>query len=106
MGGDMGGGMGGMGGGSFDMGSFDFSSFFDSSSGTTSSADSDAFTYDGVTYQLTDESDTMQIPVGTDVTTRLGTVTTFSRLAAGDCVALVMQEVDGEDVIMSVYIIG
>lgn len=104
MGSDMGGNM--RGGGSFDMDSFDFSSFLDSSSGTASSTDSDTFTYDGVTYQLTDESDTMQIPVGTDVTTRLGTVTTFSRLAAGDCVALVMQEVDGEDVIMSVYIIG
>ncbi len=110
MGGDMGGGMQGGGGsfdmGSFDMDSFDFSGFGDSSSMTVTSSATDTFTYDDVTYQLTEESNTMLIPVGTDVTTRLGTVTTFSRLAAGDCVALVMQEVDGEDVIMAVYIIG
>ena len=44
---------------------------------------------------------TTYIPVGTEVTTKLGTVTTFSRLAAGDYVALVM-----EQIIMAVYIIG
>ncbi|MCD7738566.1 MAG: hypothetical protein LUH58_05950 [Lachnospiraceae bacterium] len=106
-GGDMGGGdRGGFGGGgSFDFDSFDFSSFGDSSSAVTSSA-SDTFTYDGVTYRLTEESATMQIPVGTDVTTRLGSVTTFASLSAGDCVALVVQEVEEEQVIMAVYIIG
>ena len=43
------------------------------------------------------------IPVGTPVTTKLGTVTTFSRLAAGDNVALVTADVDGE--IEAVYIV-
>ncbi len=106
-GGNMGGGDrgGSGGGGSFDFDSFDFSGFGDSSSAVTSSAN-DTFTYDGVTYRLTEESATMQIPVGTDVTTRLGSVTTFASLSAGDCVALVVQEVDGEQVIMAVYIIG
>lgn len=75
------------------------------STGTAGSS-ATAFTYNNVTYQLTKETVTTQIPVGTDVTTRLGTVTTFSRLAAGDLVALVVQEVDGQQVIMSVYIIG
>ncbi|MED9904487.1 MAG: hypothetical protein UFG06_09920 [Lachnospiraceae bacterium] len=46
---------------------------------------------------------TSLIPVGTPVTTRLGTVTTFSRLAAGDNVALVTDEENGE--IEAVYII-
>ena len=59
-----------------------------------------------MTYQLTGESVTTQIPVGTDVTTRLGTVTTFSRLAAGDRIALVVEEEGGQQVIMAVYIIG
>lgn len=64
------------------------------------------FTYDGVTYQLTDETITAQIPVGTDVTTKLGTVTTFSRLASGDCVALVTEKAGEERIIVAVYIIG
>ena len=68
------------------------------STGTAGSS-ATAFTYHNVTYQLTKETVTTQIPVGTDVTTRLGTVTTFSRLAAGDLVALVVQEVDGQQVI-------
>ncbi len=95
-----------MGGASSDFSSFDFGSFGGAASGTVTSSATDTFTYNSVTYQLTDETNTTLIPVGTDVTTRLGTVTTFARLSAGDCVALVMQEVDGEDVIMAVYIIG
>ena len=46
------------------------------------------------------------IPVGTNVTTKLGTVTTFSRLAADDYVALVIEKDGDEDVIAAVYIIG
>ncbi len=63
------------------------------------------FLYHGVTYELTEESVTMLIPVGTDVITKLGTVTTFSRLAAGDKVALVVEEQKGEQTIAAVYII-
>ena len=74
--------------------------------GSTTSSSNDTFTYNNTTYQLTEETYTTQIPVGTDVTTRLGTVTTFSRLAAGDRVALVVEEKDGQQIIMAVYIIG
>ena len=71
------------------------------------SADStDNFTYNNVTYELTDETVTTMIPVGTDVTTKLGTVTTFSRLAAGDRIALVVEEQDSGQIIVAVYIIG
>ena len=52
------------------------------------------------------EQITAYIPVGTEVITKLGTTTTFSRLAAGDYVALVMEEEDGEQIIMAVYIVG
>jgi len=73
---------------------------------TNQSADSDTFTYNEITYKLTEESATAIIPVGTDVTTRLGTVTTFSRLKAGDYIALVIEEVGGAQVITAVYIVG
>lgn len=67
---------------------------------------SGAFTYNSTVYQLTEETEQNMIPVGTPVTTRLGTVTTFSRLAAGDYVALVMEEDGGGGVITAVYIVG
>ncbi len=54
----------------------------------------------------TSEAVTALIPVGTVVTTRLGTQTTFSRLAAGNNIALVVQQEDGEEIIMAVYITG
>ena len=76
------------------------------SMGSTGSSADTGFTYNNVTYQLTQESVTTQIPVGTEVTTRLGTVTTFSRLAAGDRIALVVEEEAGTQIIMAVYIIG
>lgn len=69
-------------------------------------SEKETFTYNNVTYEVTEESVTTFIPVGCDVTTKLGTVTTFSRLAAGDKVALVMEEVKGEQIIVAVYIIG
>ena len=47
------------------------------------------------------ESRTMQIPVGTEVITMLGAVTTFSRLDADDTVAIVLE---GNDIIR-IYII-
>ena len=53
-----------------------------------------------------EETVTVQIPVGAKVTTRLGTETTFSRLAAEDCIALVMEKDGSEEVIVAVYIVG
>lgn len=53
-----------------------------------------------VGYQETKEAGQLQIPVGTEVITKLGTSTTFSRLANGDVVKLLMQQTqDGEEVI-------
>lgn len=52
------------------------------------------------------ETVTAYIPVGTPVTTRLGTVTTFSRLAAGDYVALVVDKKQDGDTIAAVYIVN
>lgn len=51
------------------------------------------------------ETITVQIPVGTKVTTRLGTETTFSRLAAGDNIKMLVQEEDGEQVILEIWIV-
>ena len=70
------------------------------------SADTGRITYDGVTYRISNETVTTYIPVGTTVTTKLGTKTTFSRLGAEDYVALVLEKDGGEEVIMAVYIIG
>lgn len=44
-----------------------------------------------------------QIPVGTKVTTRLGTVTTFSRLSKGNSVAVLLEK--GTDVVKEVWIV-
>jgi len=64
------------------------------------------FTYNDVAYEVTNERVTALIPVGTDVITKLGNVTTFSRLAAGDKVALIVEEEKDKQVIVAVYIIG
>ena len=48
---------------------------------------------------------TIQIPVGTKVTTRLGTETTFSRLAAGDNIKMLVQENDGQQEILEIWIV-
>lgn len=56
-------------------------------------------------YVLTDQIITTYIPVATLVTTKLGTVTTFSRLAVGDIIEMVIETIDGKDVIMSVLIV-
>ena len=47
----------------------------------------------------------MQIPVGTKVMTRLGTETTFSRLAAGDNIKMLVQENDGQQEILEIWIV-
>ena len=64
------------------------------------------FTYDDITYQVGNDVITTYIPVGTDVITKLGTTTTFSRLAVGDYIAIVSQVLDGEEVMMLIYIVG
>jgi hypothetical protein len=43
-----------------------------------------------------------EIPVGTDVITRLGTVTTFSKLSEGNNVAILLEK--GTDIVKSVWI--
>ncbi len=47
---------------------------------------------------------TWQIPVGTEVVTKLGSVTTFSRLAAGDVICCLTERTDGGDVILKIWI--
>lgn len=54
-------------------------------------------------YTETGESASYQIPVGTDVITQLGVTTTFSRLAAGDVIALLLEE--GTDNILKIWIV-
>ena len=57
-------------------------------------------------YTITGAEQTMLIPVGTSVTTTMGTVTTFSRLAAGDMVKLLLETNDaGDQVIVGVWMI-
>ena len=56
-------------------------------------------------YEMTGETATVQIPVGTLVTTKLGTVTTFSRLAAGDNIKMLVQEEEGETIVLEVWIL-
>lgn len=72
--------------------------------GVQEASGSRTFTYDNKIFKLTQEESTELIPVGTSVTTKLGTVTTFSRLTAGDNVAIVRNRTTGE--ITAVYIIG
>lgn len=73
---------------------------------TVAALGGESFTYENITYRLTEETVTAQIPVGTEVTTKLGAVTTFSRLSAGDYVALVVEESGEEEIITAVYIVG
>ena len=77
-----------------------------SGNGGQRNSSSTVLTYDGVSYGLTENTATALIPVGTDVITKLGTKTTFSRISAGDCLALVTEVIGGEEVIMAVYIVG
>ena len=63
-------------------------------------------TEESVTYIVLDEERTMVIPVGTDVVTKLGTVTTFSRLASGDVLKILTEKSGDEDVILKIWIVG
>lgn len=55
--------------------------------------------------QQTQEQRTWLIPVGTDVETKLGTITTFARLAAGDQIKMLMETTgNGMDEIIKIWI--
>ena len=54
-----------------------------------------------MTYERNGETVTTLIPVGTTVTTKLGTTTTFSRLSPGNTIQMVLE--DGE--IVSIQIV-
>ncbi len=84
----------------------DFSGGMPDRGAMTSDNDTSMFMYNETTYRVSEETVTTYIPVGTDVTTKLGTVTTFSRLATEDCIALVTEKVKGATVIVAVYIIA
>ena len=55
------------------------------------------------TYTETGETKSWQIPVGTDVITSLGITTTFSRLTAGDVIAVLTEA--GTDNILKIWIV-
>ena len=58
---------------------------------------------DGRTAEAGGETKTWQIPVGTDVITTLGVSTTFSRLSAGDVIAVLTES--GTDNILKIWIV-
>ena len=79
----------------------------DDSSSSSDSSDSSKESTTVTTYNLTGEKAEYMIPVRTSVTTQLGAVTTFSRLAAGDYVKLLVEKDDkGNDVILQIWIVG
>ncbi len=59
-----------------------------------------------MTYSETDVTGQMQIPVGTEVETKLGTITTFSRLSNGDIIKILLQKDDtGSSELMKIWIV-
>ncbi len=70
--------------------------------GSSGESEDDTVTIGEKTYTPGETQETVLIPVGTSVTTKLGTQTTFSRLSAGNAIAMVLQE--GE--IVRIYIVG
>lgn len=59
-----------------------------------------------MTYTETDQTGQMQIPVGTEVETKLGAITTFSRLSSGDIVKMLLQTDDaGNKALMKLWIV-
>jgi len=100
----------GFGGGNFGgfSGSFDPSNFGGSNDGSRASGTKrdTGLTIGDITYTLGNESKTMYVPVGTIITTKLGTETTFSRLQAGDYIGIVTEKNGDEEVIVSIYIVG
>jgi hypothetical protein len=73
----------------------------------TSAQDKTDYTQAAVmTYSETDVTGQIQIPVGTEVETKLGTVTTFSRLSNGDIIKMLLQKDDtGSNELMKIWIV-
>ena len=73
----------------------------------TSAHDKTDYTQAAVmTYSETDVTGQIQIPVGTEVETKLGTVTTFSRLSNGDIIKMLLQKDDtGSNELMKIWIV-
>ena len=56
--------------------------------------------------EKTQESSQLQIPVGTEVITKLGAATTFSRLSNGDTIKMLMQDLGGrEETVLKIWIV-
>ena len=78
-----------------------------SSNSVNSDSDSSKDSTTVTTYKLTGEKAEYMIPVKTSVTTQLGAVTTFSRLAAGDYVKLLLdKDENGNAIIVQIWIVG
>jgi uncharacterized protein YpmB len=54
----------------------------------------------------TDSQQTWLIPVGTDVVTKLGTTTSFSRLASGDYIRILVQNSAESQDILKIWIVN
>jgi uncharacterized protein YpmB len=54
----------------------------------------------------TDSQQTWLIPVGTDVVTKLGTTTSFSRLASGDYIRMLVQNSTESQDILKIWIVN
>lgn len=54
--------------------------------------------------ETADERKAYQIPVGTEVVTKLGSITTFSRLASGDTIYCLTQQAEGKTEILKIWI--
>lgn len=79
----------------------------ESSSSDSESSDKAQSQMQVTRYTLTGEEMSATIPVGTPVTTLLGTVTTFSRIAVENTLQIVTEKnSEGEDVIVAIYIVG
>ena len=79
----------------------------DNSSSNSKDSDSSKDSTTVTTYKLTGEKAEYMIPVKTSVTTQLGAVTTFSRLATGDYVKLLLdKDENGNDIIVQIWIVG
>ena len=59
---------------------------------------------DSSAYTLTGETKSLEVPVGTEVITKLGVVTTFSRLSSGNFIAVLLEE--GTDNILKIWIVS
>lgn len=55
-------------------------------------------------YTLTGETKSLEVPVGTQVITKLGVATTFSRLSSGNIIAVLLEE--GTDNILKIWIVS